>query len=537
MLTDIFTSLIEVSITIGIIILALMLLSSMLNKAYAAKWKYWIWLILAVRLILPLNFSFPQAPVQLNMPDEQIVVYQPEDSVPIQALPVPQTAPNIESAEHAITLVQIGMMIWLAGFLLFLIREFIGYRLFRKQALRWSCPILNEQIVEQLNRLSSEMGIKKQIVPLISEKVSSPMMLGFIKPLLFLPHENYADADLRFILKHELIHTKRRDIWYKLLLLFANAVHWFNPLVYLMFREASKDMELSCDDEVTKGASFDERKQYSETILASIRHQYSHQTTLSTYFYGGAKTMKERFGNILDTKKKRNGSIVFLIVLVSVAIVGGMVSCRSERADGHDDNLDGPVTGTKEKIVLIDPGHGGVDEGAIYTEGSDIEIKEKELNLKISQLLQGMLKESGVRAETTRQEDQGMTLEDRMELAESLNASLFVNIHFGYSPDSSLKGTLTEYNSLNDAAVYGITGEKAAQLIHEAVVNGLGTESIRVEPMSESRKYGSLRMPVVVVTPAFMSNTSDRQRLMADKFCFEAAKALHDGIIAVLGEM
>lgn len=335
MLTDIFASLIEVSITIGIVIFVLMMLSSLLNKIYGAKWKCWVWMILAVRLIFPFNFSFPQASVHLNVPEVQMGIPQNLQSVNaelIQSLPIQQTSSITESATYTITLVQVGMMVWLAGFLMFLLYQFIGYQLFRKDVLRWSRPIQDDQIIGQLKHLSCDMKIKKQIVPLVSEKVSSPMMLGFIKPILFLPYEDYNDTDFRFILKHELVHFQRHDIWYKLLILLANAIHWFNPLVYWMFREASKDMELSCDDEVVKGKLFDDRKQYSETILTSIHRQYSRQTTLSTYFYGGAKIMKERFSNILNMKKRRNGTIAFLTVLVSVVLIGGLVACSTQNA-------------------------------------------------------------------------------------------------------------------------------------------------------------------------------------------------------------
>ena len=191
----------------------------------------------------------------------------------------------------------------------------------------------------------------------------------------------------------------------------------------------------------------------------------------------------------------------------------------------------------KENIVLIDPGHGGVDTGAICIEGDDIKIKEKELNLKISLLLQDMLKESGVRVELTRQEDQKISLEDRMELAENLNASLLLSVHFEYNPDRTMKGTWIQYNSSNDAAVYGITGQKAARLIHDIVVKELETKGGKIAAMPKSVKYDSLKMPVVSIAPAVMTNDSDRKRLMTEEFSLETAKALHDGIIAVLNEM
>lgn len=112
-----------------------------------------------------------------------------------------------------------------------------------------------------------------------------------------------------------------------------------------------------------------------------------------------------------------------------------------------------------------------------------------------------------------------------------------VSVHFEHSPNPAMKGTWTQYNSSNDIAVYGITGQKAAQLIHNAVVTELETEDRKAAAMSIVLKYNKLKMPIVSIAPAVISNASDRKRLMTEEFSLEAAKALHDGIIAVLNEM
>jgi len=343
MLAKSFIGLLEASATTGVVILALVLLSSLLNRTYAAKWKYWVWLVLAVRLLLPFSLSIPEAPVQIAVPQTQITVPRrplPESAGPITSQTERQiditrpSAPGFEPAERTrtIDLSLIAMLLWLAGFLFFLFRQLIAYRLFRKQVMRWSRPPRKAGTLQAIGRLSAELGIGGRIVPLVSDKIASPMLTGFMRPLLLLPGEDYTDMELAFILRHELTHLKRRDIWYKLLLLIVNAVHWFNPLVYLMSREAGRDLELACDDEVTKGASYDERRRYSETILASLSREKCRQTALSTYFYGGAETIKERFRNILSMGKKRRGTAAFCLVLAAVCTAGGVVACRLDDA-------------------------------------------------------------------------------------------------------------------------------------------------------------------------------------------------------------
>lgn len=396
MLEELFYALLETSIITGIIVLILFFLSPLLNRAYAAKWKYWVWLILAVRLLLPVSISLPQAPVQITVPEthyaipvtqnQQAANTKTENTEHVQNSATEQTFSAAEPAAKSVSLLQIAMMIWLVGFFAFLLHQLIAYKLFRKQAMRWSSAIKDIRVTREFERLSSLMGIKRQIAPLISEKISSPMMTGFIKPLLILPHANYTDMELSYIFKHELTHFKRHDLWYKLLLLFANAVHWFNPLVYLMFCEAGKDLELSCDDEVTKGASFDERKEYSETILASIRRQKAHKTILSTYFYGGTRTLKERFQNILNMGKKRKGTIALLMVLILVGVAGALVACNRPsdiETSVMENVVDAETPRLEESITASSP-----DEAARLFSGAimykDIDYFENDCNTNIS---------------------------------------------------------------------------------------------------------------------------------------------------------
>lgn len=97
------------------------------------------------------------------------------------------------------------------------------------------------------------------------------MIMGFFTPVLVLPNRQYDPEKLHFILKHEMIHLKRRDVYKKLLFMTANAVHWFNPLMWLMQREAVIDMELSCDERVTQGEGYAVKKAYTESCSLRFR--------------------------------------------------------------------------------------------------------------------------------------------------------------------------------------------------------------------------------------------------------------------------
>lgn len=108
------------------------------------------------------------------------------------------------------------------------------------------------------------------------------------------------------ILRHEVIHIKRRDILYKTVILFARAAHWFNPLVHIMSVEANKDIELSCDAAVVENQNVDYRKDYSEAILMSVYKGNRRKTVFSTYFGGGKKMLKKDLQvYLICVKRKR----------------------------------------------------------------------------------------------------------------------------------------------------------------------------------------------------------------------------------------
>ena len=95
------------------------------------------------------------------------------------------------------------------------------------------------------------------------------MTLGLLRPVIVLPPE-VPEADLPLILRHELCHIRRRDLWYKGVMLLANAVHWFNPLVWRMAGQAGRDLELYCDEAVVEGQDSGFRRRYGTGAPAGI---------------------------------------------------------------------------------------------------------------------------------------------------------------------------------------------------------------------------------------------------------------------------
>lgn len=334
MLEMVFIRFLKISVTVSIIVIGLYLLTPFLKKVYAAKWKYWIWMLLAIRLIIPITIFLPVAPVEINIQNAAIASYDDvssnsymPDAITNQS---DQAEPLIDTVQRTITILDAVTFIWCIGMVAFLIYQLAGYIIFRKKVLRWSRVPHEPRVESTIHMVSTEISLSKKVVPLINDTISSPLMIGFLRPLLILPCETYSDSELSFIVRHELAHCKRHDLWYKLLLIVANAIHWYNPVIYLLFYEGSKDLELSCDDVITNRMSFGERKAYTETILTSIQREKVKKTALSTHFYGGRRTLRNRLTNILDTGKKRNGVIALVAVLLCTALVGILITCTAD---------------------------------------------------------------------------------------------------------------------------------------------------------------------------------------------------------------
>ena len=315
MIKTLFLPVLEISLATSLIILLFVILAPVLHKRYAAKWKYWIWIVLALRLLIPLGQTEEEPPVVIDIPWQITTGLSAKEQ------------PNPERKSVDITLLDFAAVVWLLGGLAMLSAHGLSYVRFKRQVIQKGVFVEDDSILYQLQKLTEELQIRCEVVTVEYSKAASPMIIGFVRPILVMPEETYCREELYFILKHELIHLKRHDIYFKLLLLAVNALHWFNPVVWFMRKEATIDMELSCDEGVVRGMNFEARKVYTETLISALYRQCARRISLSTQFYGGKQVMKKRFKNILLGTKRKNGfSLVVCTVLLTSAL-GSLVGC------------------------------------------------------------------------------------------------------------------------------------------------------------------------------------------------------------------
>lgn len=327
-MTGIFINILTLSVSMTPIIVTLLIFSPFFNKAYKAVWQYWLWLAVTLRLLSP--FSFGEAgPIFLKLPVSEMLTGT-NDGIKAGAHLGGSFTNVIEGQDVSLQLdfLEILALVYFAGAILFLVYRLIGYAFFRRSLKKW-CKKPAGKVESLAANIGKGYGIdvKKQgIRILICKRIPGPMVIGFIKPVLLLPAEDYDDRKLKLILAHELVHIKRHDLLYKLLLLLVSSLHWFNPAVHFMAKKASQGLEVCCDAKVLQEADMDERKIYSHMIieLASKHLNYRIPTLFNT-FGSGKENLETRINGIFSTRMKSRGFVPLTAVILVTLFWGSAV--------------------------------------------------------------------------------------------------------------------------------------------------------------------------------------------------------------------
>lgn len=342
-------NLLKTSLLGSLAILAMLVLKPLWRERYRAKTRCWLWLALAVFLLLPVDFSVKNAPVQAE-PPKDYTLFVGTDKTTIQStdnlfgdmaeksgqspaqvrdtiIQRPVTNPEQKTTRY-IPVTTILFYGYLAGAAAFLLYQGVSYALFRRTVRRWKRDVARADYAAMLSDTARDLGVGAPEM-IVCEAISTPAVTGLLRPRLLLPHERYDVQELRYILRHELCHLKRRDMLLKLVLLAANAMHWFNPVVYLMLRQADEDIELACDSAATDGLELPERAAYSRTLLAAVQSSVR-ALPATTCFGGTVERLKRRITNVLGAQKKRGLGVVALVL--ALTLTAGCAVGWGERA-------------------------------------------------------------------------------------------------------------------------------------------------------------------------------------------------------------
>lgn len=412
----------KMNIIAAVIIMLVTAISRLTKGKYSLKWKYYMWLIISVFLLVPVNFS-ARSPVRLQIggPADQRrsvsgVPAMRGDGSPAAAMgkiaggqsisaqqrdtaegktPGGQSAAAVQSASaqsdtyipvqfssSAISIygfLEAFGVIWTVGIFFAAVTKILRYHFSLHRMIRWSYPVEDKRTVELYRWICMKKHIKHPPVLLISPELSSPVLAGLRRTGLYLTEEEYSPEEIKFILSHELSHYKNGDLWYKMLLMAVSTVYWFNPALYWMRNEAEKDIENLCDSRVVEHYTGEEKMKYSRLLLKTAAFQ-NHVPYLAASLNDSTLVFKERIlymKNLRHLKKNVLGAAALTAVMVSAQFLVG--SAVNENGVSPDTALPSAVSGIVKDTGVNGTGisksasPGGADvSGASAPSGADV---------------------------------------------------------------------------------------------------------------------------------------------------------------------
>lgn len=263
------------------------------------KWTFLLlWTVALCRLLIP--FAVP-SPLSVHTGAAWVVRLLKQEDIPLTpafSVPLPETEP-----------VPLLNAVWLTGTAL--------CGLFFTVACLWSLRRFRDAVPagsDFVRRWQAAHPTRFPVQIKISETVSAPLAYGLLRPVVLLPGDtDWSDENqLTYVLTHEYIHIRRGDLFWKTLLTAALCVHWFNPLMWIMYLRANQDLELACDEAVVRTLGLGSRKGYACALLAAAESGFLPLCIT----YTTKNHMEERIIAIMKIKKPSVLSFILALTLI-----------------------------------------------------------------------------------------------------------------------------------------------------------------------------------------------------------------------------
>ena len=372
-MTELFITVVNMSISAGWVVLAVLLLRLLLKKA--PKWvNVLLWGFVAVRLICPFSFESALSLIPSSQTINPEIALNPaiiDSGVPIidsVVNPVINSATITPEPEKELNVFKFIVPYlagtWLIGIVVLLIYTVVSYVKLKKKI--GTAILLRDNIYQ-------------------SEAVVSPFVLGIIKPKIYIPF-NMKAQDIEHVISHETAHIKRKDHLWKPLGFLILTFHWFNPLVWLGYVLLCRDIELACDEKVIKELNTDQRADYSEALLScSVNRRLISACPVAF----GEANVKNRVKSVLNYKKPAFWVILVAIILsvvVAVCFLTNPLTHKNvlERNDAVFTDFDGvyitlnSIEKTEDYLTFNVEWHNETEVEITYGEMFFIEYRENE---------------------------------------------------------------------------------------------------------------------------------------------------------------
>lgn len=323
-----FINLVNLSITASWLAAAVILIRLVFRKA--PKWIFCVlWGLVALRLICPISVESELSliPSTQTLPAEAI--YSEDSQISENRIHtgidlIDGKGENLilrEAGTGSVLRSNMNILgwIWFAGMAAMLIYAFVSYiRLKRRVS----------------TATAFSMNIKQ------SEFIGSPFVLGFFRPVIYLPY-SIDSADLEYVIAHEKAHIKRKDHWWKTIGFALLAVYWFNPLMWISYIFLCRDIEAACDEKVIRNMEKDDRRAYSAALLnCSVRRRAVAACPLAF----GEVNVKDRIKKVMNYKKPGLWVIIAAVLACAIAAVCFLTDPAAKEAGGAETpNIDRPM--------------------------------------------------------------------------------------------------------------------------------------------------------------------------------------------------
>lgn len=346
------------SITGTLSILLILTFKKLYQNHFSRQWQYYIWLVAALRFLVPFAPDVRAVGVLIGSARiqavQQTMFYPQGNSLPADSsqspsantqadrsfssadkpanrLPEPSVSLSADSQPSADRPQTAGgrfrlplsrnvatgiFILWLLPALFLFARKIIAYRSFLRGIRSSDATVSDIRLLNLLGACEEACGVKRPLELYQIPQLSSPVMAGWLHPCIAIPDSPLSDTQLSLIFMHELTHYKRCDLIYKWLVQTIVCIHWYNPFVYLLEKEINDACELSCDEAVVRALPEEGKKAYGDTLLMCSKTAYLKKSSVpSPTLTEGGKQLKERLGAIMKyrqlTKKTKIATILF----------------------------------------------------------------------------------------------------------------------------------------------------------------------------------------------------------------------------------
>ncbi len=381
-------------LVVDLIVLIAWAVPSIAGMKIGYRWRKMLWLILAVRLLIPLRFlmsgiyekkpsSFWQIELSLesaaDVPQDDALVKTQEAIGKAKNDALVESLESVENTKQDTDIKEpewdekaknnadadrsdwtenvrrdasantrnllvslyhhkwLFLALWIAGAVVLTEYHVIGFLNIREWFRRYSRHCTDEQLCAKLAAVCDAYCVKTVPQIFICGNISSPMLLGYRHTILLMPDSPYTEAELTMIFCHEMQHKKSGDLWYKLLLMFVCDLYWFNPVMWLMKKLAYQDVECVCDTLVMRRLPAEEQKTYGMTVLKNMAKNRVRDIVYGTSIFTGKRAARRRLENMY-TIKNRWGYLV-LGTLAAAGLAGSSMWVFAGQIKNESDTL------------------------------------------------------------------------------------------------------------------------------------------------------------------------------------------------------